>query len=125
LKLLVLAQINKNKMLAQAPDLESIQSSAGLDLPFTNVAGLISVTLPYVFGIAGIALLIYLVTGGFQMMFARGDPKAIQSAQAKVTNALIGFAIMVVAYFIVQILGQLLGIDVFREVFGGFTRTNE
>ena len=75
--------------------------------------------LPYIFSIAGIALLIYLISGGFQLMTSRGDPKAIQSAQGKITNALIGFAIIFVAYFVVNILGQVLNIEQFGPIFGG------
>lgn len=112
-------------MLAQAPNLNDIQQNAFKDNTIPSDLGeLISSVLPYIFGAAGIALLIYLVIGGFQMMLSRGDPKAIQSAQAKITSALIGFIIVIIAYLLVQLLGQLLGIDAFREVFGGFTRTN-
>lgn len=73
--------------------------------------------LPYVFGIVGIALLIYLVLGGFQLMFSRGDPKAAEGAKGKITNAIIGFVIVVFAYFLTQILGDMLGIGVFKDIF--------
>lgn len=106
-------------MLAQAPVLEDIQKEAKLpDLGGITIGGLISSILPYVFGAAGIALLIYLVIGGLQMMLSRGDPKAIQSAQAKITNALIGFIIVIISFLLVRLIGQLLGIDVFRPIFG-------
>ncbi|MGA3291642.1 MAG: hypothetical protein ABSC49_00675 [Candidatus Microgenomates bacterium] len=82
--------------------------------------------LNYVFGAAGIALLIYLILGGFQMMLSRGDPKAMQGAQAKITNALIGFVIIIIAFFIVQLLGQLLGIQntIFGQIFSISTKNN-
>ena len=94
-----------------AQKLDDIQTGAlGNSIP-TDIAGLIGRTLPYIFGAAGIALLIYLILGGFQMMTSRGDPKAAQSAQAKITNALIGFVIIIIAFFIVQLFGQLLGLQ--------------
>jgi hypothetical protein len=36
-------------------------------------------------------------------MTSRGDPKAAQGAQTKITNAIIGFVIVIFAYVIVQI----------------------
>ena len=96
-----------------ALNLNAIQNIAGIPFQYTitSVGKLISILLPYVFGTAAIALLIYLVLGGFQLMTSRGDPKAAQGAQAKITNAVIGFIIIIFAYFIVQIFGQLFGIQ--------------
>lgn len=76
--------------------------------------------LNYVFGAATIALLIYLVLGGLQMMTSRGEPKAMQGAQAKITNALIGFVIVIAAFIIIQLVGQLFGIQgtLFGKIFG-------
>jgi hypothetical protein len=105
----MLAQLNLNTIEGQA---------LGGKVP-ANPAALIGDLLPYVFGAAGIALLIYLILGGFQMMLAKGDPKAIQGAQSKITSALIGFVIVFVSYFLVQILGQLFGIQntLFGQIF--------
>ena len=43
-------------------------------------------------------------------MTSRGDPKAMQSAQAKITNATIGFVIVIFAYFLVALIGKIFGI---------------
>ncbi|MCX6704292.1 MAG: hypothetical protein NTZ07_02490 [Candidatus Woesebacteria bacterium] len=87
--------------------------------PNLKIGSIIGAALTYIFGAAGIALLIYLVLGGLQMMTSRGDPKAMQSAQAKITNALIGFVIVIFAYFIVQIFGQIFGLQgtLFGQIF--------
>ena len=101
-------------------NLNKIQRDAlGNNVP-VDIATLIGNILPYIFGAAGIALLIYLVLGGFQMMTSRGDPKAMQSAQGKITNAIIGFVIVIFAFFIVQIFGQVFGIQntFFGQIFG-------
>jgi len=86
----------------------------------TTLGDIIGMILPYIFGAAGIALLIYLVIGGFQFMLSRGDPKAAQAAQAKISNAVIGFVIVILAFTIVQLFGQLLGIKstLFGQIFG-------
>lgn len=66
--------------------------------------------LPYIFVIAGLLLLLYLVYAGFSYLTSAGDPKAVQAAKGKITSALIGFLIVFVAYWIVQALGIILGI---------------
>jgi len=75
-----------------------------------DVGRLISDILPYIFYGAGILLLIYMIFGGFQLMFAKGDPKAMQSAQGKITNALIGFVIVIIAYFLVKLMAKIFGL---------------
>ncbi len=111
-----------NNTMQLALNFDAVQNLAGIPLQFTipNIGKLISILLPYIFGAAGIALLVYLVIGGLQMMLSRGDPKAMQSAQAKITNALIGFVIIIFAFFIVQIFGQLFNLQntLFGKVFG-------
>lgn len=84
-----------------------------------SVGDIIGAILPYVFYGAGIALLIYLVMGGLQLMLSRGEPKAVQAAQAKITNALIGFIVVAFAFAIVSILGNIFGITVFGHIFIG------
>ncbi|MCX6705129.1 MAG: hypothetical protein NT162_02215 [Candidatus Woesebacteria bacterium] len=87
--------------------------------PGLKIGNVIGATLPYFFGAAGIALLVYLVLGGLQMITSRGDPKAMQGAQTKITNALIGFVIVIFAFFIVQIFGQVFGLQdtLFGQIF--------
>ena len=99
-----------------AQNLKTIQS---VGLPGFNGGGNLgdfinkSGVLTYVFGAAGILLLIYLVLGGLQMMTSKGDPKAMQGAQSKITNALLGFVIVIIAFVIVQLFGKLLGLNNF------------
>lgn len=107
-----------------AINLEQIQSQAfppEQSLGSITPAGIVSKILPYVFGAAGILLLIYLVTAGISMMLSRGDPKAMQAAQAKITNALVGFFIVFLSYVIVRLVGQILGLEgtLFSQIFGG------
>jgi hypothetical protein len=67
--------------------------------------------LPYIFVVAGLILLLYLVFGGLSLLTSGGDPKAVQVAKGRITTALIGFIIVFVAYWIVQALGIILGIS--------------
>lgn len=107
-------------MLAQL-NLDAIQQKAfNVGMPASIGLFISTRLLEYIFAAAAIALLIYLILGGLQLMTSRGDPKAAQGAQGKITNALIGFVIIIFAYFIVQIFGLVFGIKgtLFGQVFG-------
>lgn len=73
--------------------------------------------LRYIFVIAGLALLLYLLYGGFQLMTSRGDPGGVKEAQAKITSAIVGFVIIFVAYWLVQAVGVIFGIDAIKNIF--------
>lgn len=105
------------KSIAQGPDFNAIQQGAGLKNVPDNVGPLIEKALPYVFGIVGFLLLIFMVLGGLQLMTSRGDPKAVAAAQAKITNALIGFVVVLLSAGIVIILGKVLNIPAFSNIF--------
>lgn len=92
---------------------------APIDINNTNIGTIISKLLPYIFTIAGMLLLIYLIFGGFQLMLSRGDPKAAQSAKSHITNALIGFIIVFIAFWVVQIFGRIFGLQSILDIFVG------
>jgi len=83
-----------------------------------NIGDIVSRLIPYIFGIAGIALLLMIIFSGFQMLTSAGDPKALESAQKRLVNAIIGFVIIFAAYWIIQFIGKILGIEVFGTIFG-------
>lgn len=78
---------------------------------------IVSALVPYLFAIAGFLLIIYLLYGGYKYLLSRGDPKAMQEARGVITNALIGFVIVFIAYWVVQLIGELLGLDVIMGIF--------
>ncbi len=101
--------------------LNAIQQQAGLGGAF-GVVGLtlgdiINHAIPYIFTFAGFALLVYLILGGLQLMLSRGDPKAAGAAKSHITNALVGFIIVFIAYFVVQLFGLVFGLSGITTVF--------
>ena len=60
---------------------------------------------------AGILLLVYLVYGGVEWLTSGGDKAKIESARAKITNALIGVAIIAAAYAVWIIVLTFFGIN--------------
>ncbi len=101
-------------------DINAIEQS-GLGSGFVfkggTIGSVISALLPLIFFAAGTILLIYLILGGLQYMTSRGDPKAIQGAQSKITAALIGFIIVFAAYWITQAVGIIFNIPQIRNIF--------
>ena len=75
-----------------------------------DIGALVSALLPFVFVLAGLALFIYLIMGGFQLMTSAGDPKGMESGQKKVMYAIIGFLIIFASFWLVQILQVVFGL---------------
>ena len=82
-----------------------------------SIGDIVSEFLKYLFPLAGLLVLLYLLLGGFQLMTSGGDPKKTQEAKGKITNALIGFVIVFIAYWLVQIVGTILGIEAITNIF--------
>ena len=106
-----LAQIDFNALAPQA----STRFGAGAEFTdlFTGNNGLINIML---FG-GGALLLVYLLLGGLQLMLSGGDPKKVSSAQQTITNALLGIAIVIFAFFIVRAFGVIFGLQGVTQTF--------
>lgn len=95
-----------------------IESGIGLKFSGQSLGTVISeIVTKYLFTIAGVLLLLYLIFSGFQYLTSAGDPKKAQEAQSKITQALIGFAIIFASYWIVQIIANLLGLGIIKQTF--------
>jgi len=90
--------------------LDSIQNESGVNLNITSPGQFVSDNLKYVYGAAGIVLLFMLISAGYQMIFSRGDPKAMQVAQSKITTSIIGIVILFASFWIVEIILDFFGI---------------
>ena len=86
-----------------------LQTAIGRTTP--DIGHLIEDIIPYIFGIAGILVLVYLVLGGFGIMTSKGDPKALEAARAKITYAIIGFVIIFAGFWLTQLLGLATGVS--------------
>ena len=98
--------------------LDYIQATASPNFTFKSIGDIFNrQNLRYIFAFAGIMLLIYLLAGGLQLMFAKGDPKAVQAAWGKITNAVIGFVVVFLAYWITQLFGEILNVQIIKDIF--------
>lgn len=78
---------------------------------------LISSGVKFAIAIAGLLLLIYLIYGGFQLMTSAGDPAKMKSAKEILTRAVVGFVIIFIAYWVIQLVGIAFGITDIQQTF--------
>jgi len=96
---------------------------AGVDPTQRSVGDVISNALMIVFIAAGLAVLIYLIIGAFKWITSGGDKDAIAKARGTIVNALIGLAILALAFFVVVLFGQILNINILE--FGALPTLND
>lgn len=73
----------------------------------TVLSSVISVAIP----IAGIAVIVMFLVGGFGFLTAGGDKEATQKAQRTLTYAIGGLILVLSAWMIMALLGNFLGIS--------------
>lgn len=63
------------------------------------------------FFFVGIVALFMLVFGGFKFMFSGGDPKEVEAARHVITWAIIGLVVVLLAFFLINIIGYITGTE--------------
>jgi hypothetical protein len=81
---------------------------AGLDK--ITIGAIVSQTLPIIFAVAGIILFLYFLAAGIQLITSGGEPKAVEAAKARISNAVIGAVVIVLAYLIIKFIQATLQI---------------
>lgn len=108
------------KHLAQDPLVNFTELEGGIPgfkFKDATIGTIVASLVPYVFVLAGVLLLFYIAIAGYSMMVSQGDPKAMASAKAKLTNGLIGFFTVFSAYWIVQAIALMLGLSQITNIF--------
>jgi hypothetical protein len=81
----------------------------------TNASSILSTVISNAIGAmtigAGIWFLFQTIIAGYNYMNAAGDKTRIENAGRKLTNSLIGIAIVVAAYGLLALIGSFLGIE--------------
>lgn len=79
----------------------------------TTVGNIISNFLLIMYIVGGLAVLVFLIWGAFDWITSGGDKEKVSGARRKIMNAFIGLALLALAAFIVTIVGQVVGINLF------------
>jgi hypothetical protein len=82
-----------------------------------SIGEIITRVLTYLLPVAGLLLLLYLIYGGFMFMTSGGDPQKASTARGIITTALIGFVIIFIAFWIVQIVARIFGLGDILTIF--------
>lgn len=114
---IVLAACDKFKFSVDC--LDTIQQSAGYQSPkdinalFEGPFGITAL----IFMIAGLLIGIYIISAGIGFMTSQGNPQAIAANRQKLINAFAGFILLFAAYWIVQLVGTILGLQGITQSF--------
>ena len=82
-------------------------------LQTSGVGKLVSLITEAFIVVGGIIILYFIVLAGFKMIQSAGtdNPKGAEQARMAMTNAVIGFVIMFTAYWIIQVIERIVGVD--------------
>lgn len=84
-------------------------TNEGKKIGYDNLSSFITNIMQLAFGLAIVLVLIYLVWGAFDWITSGGDKDAVGKARSKIVNALIGIAVLAVAFALANTAAQFLG----------------
>lgn len=79
---------------------------------FLKLGDIFSNLLPYVFVIAGLILFFLIVSNGLKLLTSVGNPKTIEEAKQGLTAALVGFLLVMVSYWLIQMAQFIFHINI-------------
>lgn len=65
-----------------------------------------------VFAVAALTVLVFLIYGAFKWITSGGEKEGTKSARTYITNALVGLAVLALAFVILRVVGDLVGFNV-------------
>lgn len=76
---------------------------------FASLSQVFGVLINVVLGVGVALTVVYLILGGIKYMMSQGDQKATQTAREWLTNAIIGFIVVIGAFVIKTVVSNVLG----------------
>ena len=73
---------------------------------YSNLGEFVSNFLTLVFGVGVLLVLVMLIWGAFEWITSGGDKEAVGKARSKIINALIGMAVLAIAFALARVAGQ-------------------
>ena len=99
--------------LAQNVNVGGKQITGPLALPGgkeVTIGNILNTLLPFIITFCTIILSFIYVWAGYDFMKSRGEPGRVKAARAKLTYGIIGFVLLVLSYFIVNLISYIFGI---------------
>lgn len=101
---------------AQTIQIKPPKTAEGRDIGYADISQFINAALRLAFIIALIAVLVMLIWGAVEWIFSGGNKENYGKARDRILHALVGLAILAIAFAIVNFAGQFVGIN----ILGGF-----
>ena len=95
---------------------QMITVSQPAEMRITDVGTIVSGAIGAAFIIAGILVFAYLVWGGIQWITSGGDKANLEAARGRISNALVGMAIIAAAYAVILLLEYVFGYTILGGV---------
>lgn len=83
------------------------------DFKFNTLADIVNEIMKYIFPFAGLILFFMLIAGGFRLLTAAGNEEKIKKGQQQLTNAVIGFIIVFIAFWLIKLIEFVFGVSIF------------
>ena len=91
---------------------KTIPITPGTQADFQNLGEVFTRLLQYLLPLSGLILFVMIIISGFKMLTSAGNPKSLDSAKQRLTWSIVGFLVIFVAFWIIQMLEFLLGIKI-------------
>lgn len=98
------------KALAASPSPDIIIKTP--EVGFANLGDFVNNFLTLAFAVALLVVLIMLIWGAFEWITSGGDKEAVGKARNRIINALIGLAVLAVAFALARLAGQFTGLNI-------------
>jgi hypothetical protein len=95
----------------------SVSGPPGLRSELFTLGGITGRAIPFIILFAGVGTLMMILAGGFQLLTGANDPKQLEMGKKRITWGLAGFFIIFLAYWVVQAVGIIFGIEEWKLIF--------
>ncbi|MFC1711013.1 hypothetical protein ACFLZ1_00345 [Patescibacteria group bacterium] len=90
----------------------SIPEPAGFNFAGGSLADVINEALKYIFPFAGLIMFFLFIAAGFQLLTSAGNPESTKKGYQRLLFAIIGFLVIFLSYWLIQIIGKILGFSI-------------
>jgi TRAP-type C4-dicarboxylate transport system permease small subunit len=81
------------------------------ELAQAGLGGIISLLLSFLYAIAAVILFFIFVWGGYDILTSQGNEEKLSSGSQKISSGVIGFILLVLAFFLTRIVAYVFGLD--------------
>ena len=80
---------------------------------YSSLGQIVTEVVKIVYWVAGVALLLNLIIGGYKLMMSQGNPDGTKAAWNTITYSFVGFFIIFASYLVIRIVEFIFGVQIF------------